>query len=434
MRSEKEMMEMIIGVARRDERIRGVYLNGSRVNPNAPRDIFQDYDFAYVVKETASFIKDEGWIDVFGERLYMQKPEEMDCILGDDCTPDECYGYLIQLADGNRIDFHLQIPAYAREEVLQDEMCTVLLDKDGIFPKLPPATDEGHWVKKPTEDMYKCCCNEFWWLLNNIGKGLWRKEIPYVMDMMNHYERPQLIKMLSWHIGVNTGFSCSIGKSGKYLSRYLTQDRMDRLLETYPAGKTEAIWNAAFTMCDLFDETAREVAHALGFNYDEREAHNSRLFFDCTYELPGDASQMLMVRKMRKEDVDEVTEIWLSANLSAHNFIPASFFMDYKPLVRERLLEAEVFVYEDHRGILGFAGISNGYLEGIFVREEVRSQGIGNALISICKGKYFKLRLHAFCKNMRAVDFYMREGFQISRKHINEELKEAEYEMFWRKE
>ena len=44
MRSEEEMMNLILQVAKDDERVRAVYLNGSRTNPNAPKDRFQDYD------------------------------------------------------------------------------------------------------------------------------------------------------------------------------------------------------------------------------------------------------------------------------------------------------------------------------------------------------------------------------------------------------
>ena len=44
MRSEEEMMHLILQVAKDDERVRAVYLNGSRTNPNAPKDRFQDYD------------------------------------------------------------------------------------------------------------------------------------------------------------------------------------------------------------------------------------------------------------------------------------------------------------------------------------------------------------------------------------------------------
>ena len=42
MRTEQEMMDLIMDVAKKDERIRAVYMNGSRTNPNATKDIFQD--------------------------------------------------------------------------------------------------------------------------------------------------------------------------------------------------------------------------------------------------------------------------------------------------------------------------------------------------------------------------------------------------------
>lgn len=44
MRSEKEMFELILGVAERDDRIRAVFMNGSRADANSRKDIFQDYD------------------------------------------------------------------------------------------------------------------------------------------------------------------------------------------------------------------------------------------------------------------------------------------------------------------------------------------------------------------------------------------------------
>lgn len=82
MRTEEEMFDLILNVAAEDERIRAVYMNGSRINPNVPKDIFQDYDIVYVVTETESFCKDEAWIDCFGKRLYMQSPEKNDAMMG----------------------------------------------------------------------------------------------------------------------------------------------------------------------------------------------------------------------------------------------------------------------------------------------------------------------------------------------------------------
>ena len=55
MRSEEEMMNLILQVAKDDERVRAAYMNGSRTNPNAPKERFQYYDVAYVANSTESY-------------------------------------------------------------------------------------------------------------------------------------------------------------------------------------------------------------------------------------------------------------------------------------------------------------------------------------------------------------------------------------------
>lgn len=311
MRSEKEMMGLILGVAEKDERIRGVYMTGSRTNPNVPKDVFQDYDIVYIVRETESFRKEREWIDVFGERLYMQYPDDMPEPGADIGL---CYGYLMQLADGNRLDLHVVTLEFALKDIAHDRLCRILMDKDMALPGIPPSTDEDHWVKRPEEKEYLYCCNEFWWILNSIGKGLWRGEIPYVMDMLNMHGRPELMKMLAWKVGLERGFSCSVGKSGKYLRKYLSEDCYERLLQTYPSAEDEAVWRSVFGMCGLFDETARKVGEELGYVYNEKEAHNSRLYLDCTYALPRDAKEFAMVREMKEGEEREAARTWLDGN------------------------------------------------------------------------------------------------------------------------
>ena len=44
MRTSEEMFRLILDVAREDDRIRAVVLSGSRADPEAPRDRYQDYD------------------------------------------------------------------------------------------------------------------------------------------------------------------------------------------------------------------------------------------------------------------------------------------------------------------------------------------------------------------------------------------------------
>jgi aminoglycoside 6-adenylyltransferase len=77
MRTEQEMFDLILQTARDDERIRGVILEGSRANPNAPKDNLQDYDVVYIVTEMVSFVDDPAWVQCFGELLILQMPETM---------------------------------------------------------------------------------------------------------------------------------------------------------------------------------------------------------------------------------------------------------------------------------------------------------------------------------------------------------------------
>lgn len=284
MRSEKEMLDMIMRTAAEDPRIRAAYLEGSRVNPKVPRDMFQDFDVQYIVTDTASFREDKAWIDRFGERLYMQYPEDGVYAPSDVMSS---YGWLMQFADGNRLDLHVS----TREHALANlELYRTLIDKDGIMPQAQEISDERYWVRKPTYEQFQCTCNEFWWCLNNVAKGLWRKELPYVMDMVDCYVRPMLRRMLEWQIGTEHQFMVSVGKAAKYMKDYLPADRYNRYLLTYAGAEVEAVWNAVEIMCGLFDETAREVGGKLGFSYDVVEADNSRGYLEHVRNLPADAA------------------------------------------------------------------------------------------------------------------------------------------------
>jgi aminoglycoside 6-adenylyltransferase len=78
MRTEQEMMNIILSIAEQDERIRIVTLEGSRANINIPKDEFQDYDITYFVSDMESFISNDDWLNQFGNIIMMQKPEDME--------------------------------------------------------------------------------------------------------------------------------------------------------------------------------------------------------------------------------------------------------------------------------------------------------------------------------------------------------------------
>lgn len=138
-----------------------------------------------------------------------------------------------------------------------------------------------------------------------------------------------------------------------------------------------------------------------------------------------------MIRELRKVDINKVAEIWLDTNIKTHYFISAQYWKSNFELVKELLLQATVYVYEDKQEIQGFIGLSNEYIEGIFVSAEMQSQGIGKILLNYVKGKRNKLILNVYQKNTRAISFYQREGFEIQHSGFDEATKEKEYVMEW---
>ncbi|WP_078394033.1 aminoglycoside 6-adenylyltransferase [Shouchella patagoniensis] len=288
MRTEKEMMALILEVAKQDKRVRAVGLNGSRTNPNAKKDPFQDYDVVFVVKDMDPFIKNEHWIDVFGERMIMQTPEDMDLF------PPSLGGrfsYLMLFKDGNRIDLTL-VPIEERDQWNGGErLAVVLLDKDGDLPKLPQPTDQDYWAKQPTYALFSDCCNEFWWVATYVAKGLWRGELIYAIDHLS-IMRTMLLQMLEWQVGEKTNYKVSIGKSGKYLERYIRKEDWEKLVETYSKLDKKGIWSAFFVATDLFDDIAISVAKILELEYPFPYVNKVRAYIEHVCKLPQEAKEI----------------------------------------------------------------------------------------------------------------------------------------------
>jgi aminoglycoside 6-adenylyltransferase len=288
MRGEKEMTELILELAKNDERIRAVIMNGSRANPNAAKDIFQDYDIVYVVKDIAPFKHDQKFLEQFGELMILQRPDDMNDTPHDNSKP---YAFLMQFADGNRIDLTLH-PIAKLAELSDDSQSILLLDKDDIIKPFPPASDKDYLPRPPTAKTFADCCNEFWWVSTYVAKGLWREEITHAKEMQDAYVRPQLMKMLEWHIGIRTDFARSTGKSGKYFKQYLEPDLWNMLIATYADADYEKTWDALEKMGELFRLVAQAVAKYFNFDYAISEDENVTAHLKHVRALPKDAKEI----------------------------------------------------------------------------------------------------------------------------------------------
>ena len=140
-----------------------------------------------------------------------------------------------------------------------------------------------------------------------------------------------------------------------------------------------------------------------------------------------------MIRENTNNDLEKIMQIWLDTNISVHNFIVKEHWVNTLNYVRKAIQEAEVYLYEDNKEIKGFIGINKGHIEGIFVEEKYRNQGIGKELIAYCKNKYNKLTLEVYKKNTKAINFYEREQFKPIKEDVDEANNEVEILMEWKK-
>lgn len=291
-RSEQEMMQLIMEVATDREDIRAVLLNGSRANPNVAKDIFQDYDIIYVVKSLSPFLQDHSWIDVFGERMILQMPEDMELY---PATPelDGAFSYLMQFMDGNRIDLIL-VPVENLHRFLDDSLCQLLLDKDDIpgLTSLDTASDKSYLVSQPTVRAFYDCCNEFWYTSAGLAKGIWRAQVPHVNHLFHNVIQGALMQMTDWHIGFRYQFSVNPGSYGKFYNKYLEPELYTELTGTYQTANVDELWSALFLTVNLFQKVAQNVAEQLGVTYPLQEHKHIIEYLQHVQQLPKNASKI----------------------------------------------------------------------------------------------------------------------------------------------
>ncbi|MBP1924676.1 aminoglycoside 6-adenylyltransferase [Sedimentibacter acidaminivorans] len=267
MRNESEMLDTIINVANVDENIKAVVLCGSRANNTVKKDIYQDYDIIFIVNETDKYVDSDYFRKCFGERVLLFRPDK----IYPELFENTC-AYLMLFDDENRIDLRICttekfMRIYEVEELGQPMI--KLIDKNNFLPEIAGKINDVFTIKIPNEKAYNDTCAEFFWELQNIGKGIMRDEISYVMFLLNVSVRDMLNRMIDWYIGVHNDFSVTTGKLGKYYKEYLDERLYNMYKKTYPRAEYYEVWEVLMIMIKLFKETAICVANEFEFIFPE---------------------------------------------------------------------------------------------------------------------------------------------------------------------
>jgi len=281
MRNETQVFQQILDFARAREDIRAVTMNGSRANPNAPKDFFQDYDVVCFTSNPRAYVENQSWISTFGELVILQQNDFTEYDL------DGCI-FLMLFQDGVRIDLAFN-PLGILPHLPNDSMTVVLLDKDSKVPPIPPTSDSGYLTLRPSRKEWNEAVNEIFWCSNNVAKGIWRDELPYVKFMFETIIRDALVKVVSWYAASLNDWQINPGYHGKWLKKYLPSPTWDQYRATFAGADYQDIWEALFTALTLTRKIGQELADLLGYAYPLEDDIRTVAYLRHVRSLPPDA-------------------------------------------------------------------------------------------------------------------------------------------------
>ena len=258
MRTDQEMLELILGTAKKLQ-VDAVALSGSRTDTKAPKDEFQDYDVVYVVDDLDNLTSDLAWLDQFGTRIIEQHN-----ILGNRRL------YLMLFEDGNRIDLTLCPKEHIQEWVDSETGFTVLVDEKGLFESYSPSP-QRFWTSPASETDFEKTCNEFWWVSAYVVKGICRKQVSYATDHLYGICQQELLKILAWQVARDRGV-VDIGKNYKYLFQYLHTEKEKEFSALLDLSSLDKITQSLFATMQLFHQEAQSLAQKMGFKYEKEVA------------------------------------------------------------------------------------------------------------------------------------------------------------------
>ncbi|ORO91523.1 aminoglycoside 6-adenylyltransferase [Streptococcus mitis] len=258
MRAETEMLDLILQIAKTLQ-VKAVAMSGSRINPKAPKDEFQDYDVVYIVDDLDNLTSDLSWLDQFGNRLIEQHN-----ILGNRRL------YLMLFEDGNRIDLTLCPKDHIQEWVDSEAGYTVLVDEKGLFESYT-TSPERYWTSPASQIDFEKACNEFWWVSAYVVKGICRNQLIYATDHLYGICQQELLKVFAWQVASDRG-TVDIGKNYKYLFQYLPTEKEKEFSALLDFSSVEKLTQSLFATMQLFHREAQSLAQNMGFDYDKEVA------------------------------------------------------------------------------------------------------------------------------------------------------------------
>jgi aminoglycoside 6-adenylyltransferase len=263
------MIERFIAWGQERPSVRAMILTSSRAVPNAPIDVFTDYDLILVLTDVLPHFEDRAWLEGFGPVLVVYR----DPLTYESGSAQGAY--ITQYESGLKIDFTLwqveHLRRIAAAPQLPDEFDAgyrVILDKEGLTVGLKLPRFKAYIPKPPSQAEYHDLIETCFLDCIYTAKYLWRDDLVAAKHMLDYFIKQDYLRpMLEWRSEIEQNWSVKPGPFGRRLKRWLRPDLWEALVSTYTGAGLEENWDALDRSIELFRKVSVEVGAHLGYAY-----------------------------------------------------------------------------------------------------------------------------------------------------------------------
>ena len=125
--------------------------------------------------------------------------------------------------------------------------------------------------------------------------------------------------------------------------------------------------------------------------------------------------QHSVIHTPKTSDYARLVQIWEDSVRATHDFLPDSYIDMLKNLVLSRYLDAVMLICtkDVRQHITGFAEVSAGKVEMLFIDPRYRGQGLGRQLLGYAIEHMNADELDVNEQNPQALGFYLKQGFEV---------------------
>lgn len=282
MRASHIVIDQVVSFVEQEDSIRALIQTGLRLNIHAPIDLMRDYHFNWFIKddEMEQYVNNKDWIQQFGDVVIYKKTE----------IKKQGVLFQIQYKDGVRIDIQLVPLKDYLNTIYAETLCKVILDKDGILPPVDEPNESAHYVEMPTKEQFEEVLTDLWWFQIEVAKAIYRDELPLAKWIFDGILMDRMITLLSWKIGCRYGWRIDVGRRGRWLKRYLSENVYSDFIHLYPTKGYVSMWDRLFCMGPFINKIAKEIGMESGYGYDQSCGRLVTDFLHRINSLPNNAT------------------------------------------------------------------------------------------------------------------------------------------------